>query len=461
MNQKYQMLIKDTFIFAIGSVGSKCILFLLVPLYTNYLTTEEYGVADLVFTIAQFLIPFVSVVIFDAVVRFGLSKDEKPEDVLLIGCIIFIAGSCFTIITTPFIGLYHSISEWKWYLCAYVIFNMANSIELNYLKVKNNNRLYALVSILQTAILAGLNVLFLAVFRIGVKGYLVAYIMANVVALLVAFFCGNIGQDLKKGKYNPILMRQMVKYSSPLILNNVSWWIIHSSDKIMIESIIGVSVLGIYTVAAKIPSLINVIVSIFQQAWGISSVKEMESTNDTKYYTNVFKFYNLITCSICIFFVSVMKIFMNYYVGDGFHDAWRYVPLLLASAVFSAISSFYGSLYGALKKSVNNMFTTALAAVTNIVVNFTLIPVIGIWGAIIGTLISYITIAIVRIIDVERFIKVEIKWGKYILNYLIVIIQALFVSLDFHIYIVSSIVILLFAFFNRKELIEVIRIIKR
>ena len=70
-SEKYTRLIKDTFVFALGNLGSKLILFFLVPLYTNYLTTEEYGTADLVFTISQFLVPIFSVVIFDAVIRFG------------------------------------------------------------------------------------------------------------------------------------------------------------------------------------------------------------------------------------------------------------------------------------------------------------------------------------------------------------------------------------------------------
>lgn len=64
MNNKYNKLVKDTLIFALGSIGSKFILFFLVPLYTNCLTTEQYGIADLVFTIAQIFIPIISLVIF-------------------------------------------------------------------------------------------------------------------------------------------------------------------------------------------------------------------------------------------------------------------------------------------------------------------------------------------------------------------------------------------------------------
>ena len=77
MGNKYKNLVKDTIIFAIGNIGSKLILFFLVPLYTAYMTQEQYGTSDLIFTIAQLILPFVSIVIYDALIRFGLSKDER------------------------------------------------------------------------------------------------------------------------------------------------------------------------------------------------------------------------------------------------------------------------------------------------------------------------------------------------------------------------------------------------
>ena len=101
---KYIVLLKDTFIFALGSVGSKVILFFLVPLYTNYLTTEEYGLADLVFSLAQLIIPVTSIVIFDAVLRFGLSKDEVKENVLLVGLFVCFIGSITLLCFLPLLN---------------------------------------------------------------------------------------------------------------------------------------------------------------------------------------------------------------------------------------------------------------------------------------------------------------------------------------------------------------------
>ena len=114
MNNKYKSLIKDTLIFAVGSIGVRLILFFLVPLYTNFLSKEEFGIADLIFTVSQFIIPFVSLVIFDAVMRFGLSKDEKKEDVLLCGLLVCGVGSLVTVLLTPLLGFYETIAPWKW-----------------------------------------------------------------------------------------------------------------------------------------------------------------------------------------------------------------------------------------------------------------------------------------------------------------------------------------------------------
>ena len=460
MGSRYKTLLKDTLIFGLGNLGSKLILFLMVPLYTNFMSSAEYGTADLVFTVAQLLNPFLSVVIFDAIIRFGLSKDEKRENVLLVGYVVLAFSIVAGLILVPFIGLYNAVAEWKWYLYIYIIVSIANSIEFRYLKAKGKNKLYALISVLQTALSASLNIYFLVFREMGVRGYLTTYILSNLTIDVILFLAGHYWNDLKKAHFDKDLFKKMVLYSAPLILNNISWWVIHSSDKVMIEVMISTSALGVYTAAAKIPALINVMVTIFQQAWGISAVKEIESTNDGNYYSSVLKFLFLFTSGACILFVSVMKIFMRYYVGNAFQDAWHYVSLLLVSAVFTSVASYYGSMYGALKKSVNNMITTLIAAVVNIIVNWIFIPSVGIWGAVIGTVVSYIVLAFARLLDVKRYLDIKIDCKTFFPNCVVIITQAILVSLDYHIAIVSLIAIVIYVAINYADLCFLIKHIK-
>jgi len=458
MNKKFESLFKDTIIFALGSFGSKIILFFLVPLYTNYLTTDEYGIADLVFTASQLLLPVISIVIFEAVIRFGLMKNERSEEVLKVAMMMVVIGSVVAFVLTPIVGLYKSISEWKWYLYVYLVFNFASNVEKSYLKVKDKNKSYAVISVLQTLTLAILNVILLVFLHTGIKGYLIANIVSMFLSVVMATFSGKIISDLRRASLNKKLFKEMVLYSAPLILNDISWWVIHSSDKFMIEAMVSVSALGIYTVATKIPSLINVLISIFGQAWNISSIKEMDSTNDSRFYAQVFSGYSFLSFLACILIVSIIKPFMNVYVGMDFRGAWKYVPFLLVSAVFSSIASYFGQLYAALRKSMNNMITTLISAVVNIIINYIGIILFDVWGAILGTVVSYIILANVRMIDVKRFVNIEINIPKYIINCLLVLIHAVFVSMNFHTIVVSMICCFLFVVINRSILFKVINI---
>ena len=457
MSSRYKVLLKDTLIFGLGNLGTKLILFLMVRLYTNYLSDAEYGIADLVFTVAQLMAPFLSVVIFDAIIRFGLSDKERKEDIILVGVIVWGLAAILGLVLTPVVSLYKAMAEWKWYLYFYVISNIADSIGYCYLKAKGKNKVYAILSVLQTALMASLNVFFLVYRSMGIRGYLLAYILSEVVTDACLIITADIIKDLKKARFDRDLFKRMILYSSPLIMNNVSWWVIQSSDKVMVEAMVSAAALGIYTAAAKIPSLINVMVSIFQQAWGISAVKEYESSNDRAYYSMVLRYLFLFISGACIFFVAIMKVFMTHYVGKNFIDAWHYVPMLLVSAVFAGVAGYFGSMYSALKKSVNNMLSTATAAAVNILVNFMLIPQLGIWGAVIGTLVAYITIAFFRLFDVKRFVQIDIKWKTFVPTALILLLQAIAVSLDYHIYLISFAAAALYLTINFKDILFLIR----
>ena len=121
MDRKYKHLLKDTAIFAIGSLGSKAILFFMVPLYTNYLSTAEYGTADLVAVFSALIIPVVSLSIEKAVIRFGMKRDVSKEQVLLSAAFVSVCAIAATVCIMPLLGFYQAISEWRVYLAAHII----------------------------------------------------------------------------------------------------------------------------------------------------------------------------------------------------------------------------------------------------------------------------------------------------------------------------------------------------
>ena len=457
MNNKMKKLLKDTIIFAIGSIGSKMILFFLVPLYTNYLTTEQYGIADLIFTVSELIIPFMSIAIYNGVLRYGLSKNIKKEDVLLSSIIIITITS---IIGSPLIllfGGFSSISKWKYYIAIYVVVSCYNLIFLNYLKVNNQNKHFAIASLIQTCVLCLFNIIFLVLLKVGIEGYLLSNIIALIISTIFVAHKGKIYDSLKKGRYSKELSKKIIIYSAPVVINDISWWIIHSSDKIMIEIMLNANILGLYTVATKMPALLNVFTTIFSKSWGISSINEIEKDNDINFYSLVFEYYSLFVFFISLLIISISKYFMIIYVSKDFYDSWKFVPILIASATFSAISTYFGAIYGALKKNMNAMITTLCAATINIICNYIFIICFGIWGAIIGTISAYLVISTIRMFDIKRFINLRINILNYLLNSILVLCLAIIVTIEYHSVILSIMILIIFIIINIKTIISLLK----
>ena len=461
MEKKHIALIKDILIFAIGTIGSKFIMFVLVPLYTNCLTPNEYGVADLVFTLSQLLLPFICLGIYHAVIRFGLSKNENPDNVLLCSLIIALFGALFTVCITPLVGLYKSLNEWKWYFCTYIILHMFLSIFQNYTKAIGKNQVYSIVSITYTIVLAILNILFLVYGKMGVRGYLLANVLATIVPVLIFMLVGKVFSLNKRAVFDAKLLKRMLKYSMPLMIDGTLWWLIQSSNKLFVDLFLEPEMLGFYTVATKIPALMYVIVTIFSQAWGISTVKETENANDSNFYKNVFAIYTCLTFFICIAIVSVIKPFMTIYVSSEYFISWQYIPLLLAGNAFLAISDFFGAFYNALKMPIKNLTVSAIAATVSVLISLLTMKYVGIWAAIFSTFFAYFIIMWIRLIDIRKYVDIKINWMTFVFNQLILLLHALLITLDFHILLVSIIAIASFLIINFKSLKNLFGKLKR
>ena len=125
MNSKSKKLMNNTILFFIGSVGSKFIQFLLVPLYTYTLTNEDFGVSDIVFTTINFLIPIFSIQVTDGLLRFGLDKKEDKNKVINSTFRILLIGSIFSIIFSPLLMISSTLKSWIPYLIIILNFGYA------------------------------------------------------------------------------------------------------------------------------------------------------------------------------------------------------------------------------------------------------------------------------------------------------------------------------------------------
>lgn len=459
-NNKYKRLASNTLLFALGNFGSKFLVFFLLPLYTNVLTTTQYGISELVNTASNLIMPFVILSIQDATMRFGLDIKCNKGEVARNSIIVLTIGSIITIALYPLLSLYNPFSGYVHYFICISITNMVRTDFSMYIKAIGKTTTFAIDSIIHTALLLILNVVFLTVLKLGLDGYFLAIIISSILSILFLSISGRIIKTALDSKNNWALMKEMLRFSIPMVLNNVSWWIINSSDRVMIEYFYSATESGIYSVAAKMPSILVTITNIFNQAWTISSISEYDTTKDDKFYSNTFAVYNCTLLIVSSAIIMIVKPFMQVYVGKDFISCWQYVPLLILGSIFQSYANFFGVIYTSAKKNTSIMLTTSMAALINIVLNYLLIPSIGIQGAVIATVVAYLVVFIIRMIDSKKFVDFKINYVGTLFTLFLLSIQCLITIFDVFAIPISLLCMVILLFCNRRSMLRIFRKIK-
>ena len=424
-SSKNNYLLKNTIILSIGNFGSKLITFFLVPLYTNILTKSEYGTIDLITILTTVIVPLITLNIQEAVLRYSMDKESNKSKILSIGILILFISFFICILGYPLLKLFNATSSYAFLLVLYTMFFISSQLFLCYLRGCERLIDYSIISVIQTLIIAIINFYFIAVLKLGIKGYIIAYIIAYFVSTLLCLIKGNIISELKKFRVDNNLFKEMTKYSIILIPNSLMWWIMNSLDRIMVTSMINIDSNGLYAVSYKIPTILITFTSIFNQAWMFSAVKEKDS-KDKNEYTNVIysSLFNVIVVA-SLFLILILKPLMTIYVGKEFYDAWLYTPPLIIGTIFLTLGTFLSNEYTSNKDSMGFLKSSTFGAVINLVLNFVLIPKIGIMGAAIATCISYAAVLIFRIFDTRKYVKLKIIDLKKVILFLLLVISVI------------------------------------
>lgn len=430
MEHRKKYLIKNTALFALGSLGTKLIAFFLVPMYTNVLTTAEYGVVDLVTTISNFLAPVMILNISEAIMRFALDNGADHDKILSTGVSIFLGGTVLGLLLIPLASGFPTIEEYGLYLYFYTITLAGSQLFLYNLRGREKLLAYSIANIVHALSIAVFNIYFLLYAKRGIQGYFIAYILANTITMIYAFLAGKTWVHLKRFHLDITLSKEMVAYSVVLIPNSFMWWIINSSDRIMITAMIGAAANGVYAIAYKIPSLVQTITNIFNQAWSYSAIRENHSADRDAYSNRIFNGIVAISTMSGVGLLAIIKVFLRLYVEKSYYHAWKYTPFLMIGYVFLTLASFLATYYTVNKDSRGFLFSSICGAAVNLILNAILIPAIGVSGAALATCISYVAVYAYRIFDTRKYISIHFLEPKHIAAYCILLLAGATVFLD-------------------------------
>lgn len=425
MKEKTKYFAKNLFLFSLSGFVPKALAFILVPLYTNYLTTAEYGIAELITVTVSLLLPIATLNIQDAVLRYSLEEDCSPGEVLSIGLKTVLNGGIFIIALALIAGFICDIEYFPMYLFFGVLtyFTSAFNNILNFFcRAIDSISTITVSSIINSVVMLLGNIVFVAILQIGLIGYLIASVLGPFVAVLYIFFRVKVYRYLRKD-CSADIRRQMLSFSAPLVVGSIAWWINNSLDRYMITFFMGVSASGLFAISSKIPNILIMFQQVFSQAWSISAIKDFDKDDGDGFIGKTYTVLNMVMIIVCsgLIMMDVPLAYILY--SKDFFYAWMYVPPLLLTCVFNAMALFINGLFIAVKDTKARMNATVIGMLVNVVCNLILIQVIGIYGAALATMASGAVSLVSSHFFLKKYIRMKTRRSREAIAYLLLIVQ--------------------------------------
>lgn len=458
----YKYLLKNIGILTLSQFGTKLLSFFLVPLYTNVLSTAEYGTYDLFSTTINLLIPIITLNISDAVLLYALDKTKNYSDVFSVGLKYITIGSIVSFVflaINAMLGIFQPINDYWFYFPILFVLTALNVLFSGFARGIDRVKETAIGGVICSATMIGCNLLFLLVFKWGIHGYFIANIIAIFLQTFYLFVVCHLWSYIKR-KSNCGLEAEMRQYSVPLIANNVGWWINNSSDRYVVTWMCGVSSNGIYSVGYKIPSILNMFQSIFSQAWTMSAVKDFDSEDSKGFFSTTYSIYNCGMVIVCSAIILTSRLLAYMLYAKEFFSAWQYVPFLTVAIVFGSLSGFLGGIFAATKNSKLFGQSTLLGAVINTVLNIVLVYYYGALGAAIATLVAYFVVWAIRLRHVKKNISIKFNLRRDVFSYIVLVLQGLlffFFADEIFLYLLESVLFLFVVLLYKNELKKTVR----
>lgn len=453
MNQKKQLL-KNTVIIAIGKLSTQIVSFLLLRLYTSKLTTAEYGTYDFLVTLSTFLLPIITMLMEESMFRFLIdAEDLKSKKRVITATIAYttVGTIIFTLITGIAMGMmqYEYAIVFLLFIISNILIGLSNALARGTGKIK----LYSFSNFILGASTIALNIVFIVGFKWGVNGLLWSNTVANSITAIVVLMKLHLPQFISKKDLDKKTMSEMLRYSIPLVPNNLSWIIISLSDRLMLTWMIGANANGLYSIANKFPNIIYTFYGFFSTAWKESAARILKEENKVEYYNSIYKDIKFFLKAIVLGLIVIMPFAFPLLVDSSYNEAYIYIPALVISIYYTNMSNFYGGIFTAYKNTKIMGSTTVVAAIMNVVLNLVFIPRFGIWAATLSTLISNVIVFAYRRYRLKEYIRLNEEFN-YAFWILLVITLITYYKNNMILNIIMFIVVLAYCIITNKNFIK-------
>jgi O-antigen/teichoic acid export membrane protein len=415
----YKKFIKEVAIVGFTQILINISGFVLLPVITKTLGAYDYGIwAQLTVTVSL-LTALASLALSTALVRFFSSKTDKKEIskgffsifffVTLLSLIIIIILFIFSGLISLFLFntiVYSTLIQITSFL---ILLNALYTIVLYYFRIYRKMLIYSGLVIFTSVGQMTLTIFLLTFLGYGLIGIVFSALFSYFVPLVIAL--GIIIKQVGFSLPSFLEMPKYLKFSLPLAPNSLIYWITDSSDRYIIGLLLGTVSVGVYSAACIIGNLVYFFVWPLQMILfpQLSRLYDNGEIDEVKTYISYsLKFFLLISVPSITGLTVLGKQILVLFTTNEFTNGSTVIPLIALSALFAGLFQIIINITFLYKKTKYNFWIQVFSALSNIALNFILIPLIGIIGAAIATLFSFIMMSSMTYIISKKYLRFKI-----------------------------------------------------
>lgn len=424
MFKSFKDIIKHSAIYSLGNLSTKLIGFILLPFYTTYLTTDQYGILALLEITGQIMVSVFSLNLATGMMRWiAETQDEIIEKsivftILISTLIISVLLSFFLIpLSEPISRLFFSTDSFGLYFVLLFIsssLGIYNLVPLTLMRQYEKSLQFTILTTLKFTVTLAFIIYFITELNLGVEGILWGQLIGQ--GLLTILTIPFIAKHTHP-KFKIRIFKEITQYSIPLVFSGVFALSLTMSDRFLIKYFYDNSSVGIYSLGHKIASVINMfILQSFQLGFLPIAYKKLSEKDAKPFFSKVLTYYvfvlTLSALAISMFGKELLELLAQ---NKDYWAAYYVIPIISLAFVVKGIHYLFSLSFHYTKRTSYNAYIVVATAIFNIALNLILIPKFNYIGGALSLLLSFILMTFLAYIYGQKVYYVKYDFKKLIM----------------------------------------------
>jgi len=425
MTASIRSLTKQTLVYGVGTILTRLVTFLLLPLYTNILAPAYYGLASLIFAFNGFMIIIFNYGLDSAVMRHYSENSEPAAKTKLVSTAMWLTIASSLVLGAWLYGLSGGLGRTLLGDAKYgnllrlsagiLFFDAIAHIPFALLRLEEKPFQFMGVRLLNVFLSFGLNIYFVANLQRGVAGIFQSNLITSAITTTVLLVIVIPKMSLQ---FSGKVMRDLALFGLPFIPAGLATVCMEMLNRYILEHLAGLEAVGIFSAGFKLGIFMLLLTTAFYYAWQPFFMKAGPQESSRPLFARIFTYFVLVELTFWLVLTALMPEIVRFHIGNvsligqEYQSCEPMVPIILMGYVFLGINQvFLPGIYFE-KKTRYLAYLTFLAAGVNVGFNFVLIPALGIIGSAYSSLIGYITLAVGGYFVSQRLFRVPYEMRR-------------------------------------------------